>query len=301
MKGGTRQTPATSGKGKPVATPPPPPPAATGMARPKPLDFSPEAVSRAVLQQTLQRPHVLYPAAIGVLGGLAALLLGPSLVFVVPAVLGLGAGVGGWALDYTLGKQKHSAEVLNALRERLSGQRSASMARLQANLDALDFAVGTAQLEQLQRKFEAFGALLGRKLDPQELTYGRYLAMTEQVFLAGIDNLNRVVDTLQALSTIDVAKLQARIHQLETDEVESRGQDLEIKTLRERLVFQDGQRAKIDQWLADNEAAMSQMDQVMAAIADMETSSGQASMPMEAAMQELKALADRASLYSVSR
>jgi hypothetical protein len=58
---------------------------------------------------------------------------------------------------------------------------------------------------------------------------------------------------------------------------------------------------KTDQWLAQNEAAMSQMDHVMAAIADMETTAGQASMPMEAAMQELKTLVERASLYSVQR
>ena len=289
---------------------PPPPPVAASIPAPvpaaeeadnTPIDFSPQAVRRAVLKQTLQRPGVLYPTAIGCLGGLASLLLGPAAIFVVPALLGVTVGAGSWAVDNTLNQQKNSAEYLLRLRERISGQRSASLLRLQGNLAKLGFQAGLEQLDQLQKKFDAFQALLGRKLNPEELTFGRYLGMTEQVFLAGIDNLNRVADTLLALATIDVAKLQARIHELETDNVESKGQDLEIQTLRARIVFHDQQRERIDQWLAENETAISQMDQVMAAIADLDTSTGHASMTMEAAMQELKGLAARTSSYSVQR
>lgn len=297
-----------SGAKNKAAKPPAPPPAAVTAKPPakveadqEPIDFSPQAVSRAVLRQSLQRPRVLYPVAIGALGGLAALLLGPTAIFVVPALLGLGIGLGGWALDFTLGKEKHSAEYLLRVRERISGQRSNSLARLQVSLHKLGFEVGLAQLEQLHRRFEAFQSLLERKLNPQELTFGRYLAMTEQVYLAGIDNLNRVADTMVALGNIDVRQLQARIHSLETDNVETKGQDLELQTLRERLLFNDRQRERVDQWLAENESAMSQMDHVMAAIADLDTSSGHASMPMEAAMQELKALAERTSSYSTER
>jgi hypothetical protein len=298
---------AASSRSKPAKSPTAPPAATVASAPPAeslsaaPIDFSPQAVRRAVLKQTLQRPRVLYPAAIGCLGGLAALLLGPAAIFVVPALLGLTVGAGSWAIDNTISQQKNSAEYLLRLRERISGQRSNSLARLQVNLDALGFQAGLSQLDQLQRKFDAFQSLLARKLNPQELTFGRYLAMTEQVFLAGIDNLNRVADTLLALATIDVAKLQARIHALETDNIESKGQDLETQTLRDRIVFHDRQRERIDQWLAVNETAMSQMDQVMAAIADLDTSTGHASMTMETAMQELKTLAERASSYSVER
>jgi hypothetical protein len=176
--------------------------------RPEPVDFSPEAVNKAVLHKTLQRPTVLYPAAVGGLGALAAVLLGPALIFIGPALIGLGGGFVWWLLDYTLGKDKHSAEVLRQLRERLSGQRAAALRRLQGQLDDIGFAAGLAQLQHFQAKFDAFNALLGRKLDPNELTYARYLGMTEQVFLAGIDNLNRCADTLHALQTIDLEKIR---------------------------------------------------------------------------------------------
>ena len=62
--------------------------------RAKTADFSPQAVSRAVLNATLQKPYVLYPTAVGVLGGLAAVVLGPSLLFLAPAAAGLTLGVG---------------------------------------------------------------------------------------------------------------------------------------------------------------------------------------------------------------
>ena len=54
-------------------------------------DFSKKAISRAVLKQTTQHPSVLYPAGAAVIGGLAAIALGPGMV-------ALGAVIGGGAI-----------------------------------------------------------------------------------------------------------------------------------------------------------------------------------------------------------
>jgi hypothetical protein len=264
----------------------------------KPSDFSPQAVARAVLRDTLQKPHVLYPTAVGVLGGLAALLLGPSLIFVVPAVAGLAVGAGGWALDYSLRRDKHAAEYLRRLHEALAGRVDETMQRLRAELDELNFDAGLAQMTQLQGKFKAFEQLLRRKLDPREMTFSRYLGMTEQVFLAGLDNLRRISDTLKGLAAIDDKHIRKRLHALAGDGVDSATQDREISTLNERLALLERQREAVDRWLAENETAMTQIDHVMAAIASLDTSAGHASMTMEAAMSELKVLAERAPRYS---
>src|SRR5438477_12494898 len=85
-------------------------------------DFSPRAVSRAVLHETLQKPYVLYPTAVGLLGGLAALVLSPTMLFVAPAAIGLSLGLGGWALDYTLRRDQHAADYLKRLHETLAGR-----------------------------------------------------------------------------------------------------------------------------------------------------------------------------------
>lgn len=261
-------------------------------------DFSPQAVSRAVLGRTLQKPHVLYPTAIGLLSGLAAAVLGPTLVFVAPAAIGLGLGVGGWALDYTLRRDKHAADYLKRLQEAVAGRVAESVARLGREFGELRFEPGLAQMRQLQAKFDALEGLLRRKLDPREMTFARYLGMTEQVFLAGLDNLTRIADTLRGLSAIDAEHVRRRLHVLANDGVESALQDREAAALGERLALLERQREAVDQWLAENEQAMTQIDHVMAAIANLDTSAGHAAMSMESAMSELRRLTERAGNYN---
>lgn len=257
-------------------------------------DFSAQAVSRAVLGRTLSQPHVLYPAAVGILGGLAAVVLGPAMVFVAPAAIGAVLGLGGWAVDYTLRRDQHAADYLKRLQEALAGRADETMARLGREFAEVSFEPGQAQLGALKDKYRAFEGLLRRKLDPKEMTFSRFLGMTEQVFLAGLDNLTRISDALKGLSAIDVQHIARRLRHLESDGIESDAQDREIATLKERLGLLERQRDRIDGWLAENEVAMTQIDQAMAAIGEMDTSQGHAAMDIDAAMAELKTIAARA-------
>jgi hypothetical protein len=265
---------------------------------PKPVktnaDFSAQAVSRAVLGRTLSQPHVLYPAAVGILGGLAAAVLGPSMIFLAPAAVGAVFGLGGWAVDYTLRRDKHAADYLKRLQEALAGRADETIARLNREFTEAAFEPGQAQLDALKEKYRAFEGLLRRKLDPREMTFSRFLGMTEQVFLAGLDNLTRISDALKGLSAIDVQHISRRLQHLETDGIESEAQDREIATLKERKNLLERQRGRIDGWLAENEVAMTQIDLAMAAIGEMDTSQGHAAMDIESAMAELKTIAARA-------
>lgn len=266
---------------------------------PRHQDLSQAAVSRAVLAVTAQKPYVLYPAVVGVLGTAAALLLGPSALFVVPAVLGGVVGLGSWAVDYFLRRDHHAAEYLRTLHRSLSEQRGAAIRNLERDLVETGFDEGLAQLERLREKLDAFRALLDKKLDPAELTHGRYLGMAEQVFLSGLDNLQRMAHTLASIKAIDEEYLDSRIHVLERIREPSPAQVEELKSLRERLALKEAQRAKLDHWLAQNERAMTQMDLTMAAIAEMDTVRGHASTDLETAMRELAELARRAPDYSI--
>ncbi|WP_428310244.1 hypothetical protein [Hydrocarboniphaga sp.] len=257
-------------------------------------DFSAQAVSRAVLGRTLSQPHVLYPAAVGILGGLAAAVLGPSMIFVAPAAAGALLGLGGWAVDYTMRRDKHAADYLKRLQEALAGRADETMVRLRSEFAEVSFEPGQAQLDALKEKYRAFEGLLRRKLDPKEMTFSRFLGMTEQVFLAGLDNLTRISDALKGLSAIDVQHIARRLQHLQTDGIESDAQDREIATLKERMSLLERQRDRIDGWLAENEIAMTQIDQAMAVIGEMDTSQGHAAMDIESAMAELKTIAARA-------
>ena len=125
-----------------------------------------------------------------------------------------------------------------------------------------------------------------------------HLGIAEQVFLGGLDNLTRMSDALKSLGAIDHEHIERRLHALDNDGIESSAQDREKAALAERAGLRDMQRGLVDRLLAENEAAMTRIDQVMAAIGGLDTSAGHASMGMEAAMDELRVLAERAGAYA---
>jgi hypothetical protein len=260
-------------------------------------DFSPAAVSRAVLKATAQSPLVLYPLSLGLLGGLAALLLSPMTLFLATAAGGLGLGLGAWLVNGALRRERYASAYLQRMHQLLQGQVEQSIGRLQQELEQAGLERGLSQLRRLRAKFQVFQELLARKLDAEELTYSRYLGMTEQVFLAGLDNLSRVVSIQQGVSAIDEAHVSARLQELDRQGQRGPVQEQEYQALSERLALRQTQLDKTETLLMQNEAAMTQMDRIMAAIAELDTSQGRASMDMESAMQELQRLASRAADY----
>jgi hypothetical protein len=260
-------------------------------------DFSPQAVSRAVLRETLQRPYVLYPAAVGILGGMAALLLGPGALFVIPAALGAVVAGGAWAFDFGVRRDKVAADYVRRMQEALAGRIDQIIDTLHGDLAGLRDDDAIAQLDRLRTKFRACEDLLRRKLDPSEVTFSRYLGMTEQVFLAGLDNLRQIADTLRGVNAMDEAELKRRATALERAARLQPAQQQELAAMRDSLQLLAERRGKIDGWLAENESAMNQMDRVMAVIADLDTAQDQAAMDMQPAMQELRGLLERAHNY----
>lgn len=262
----------------------------------RPPDFSPGAVSRAVLNQTLQKPHVLYPSAIGILGGVATLLLGPATLFIAPAIVGGALGAGAWAFEYLFRRDKHARDYMQSMHLALASRVEETMRVLNHELRELDFEPGVAQVGLLRDKYSTFAELLRRKLDPNEMTFSRYLGMGEQVFLGGLDNLARISDALKGFKTNDASDIRARIRELKHDGIESQAQNQEEAALNARLKLMDQQQEKIFGWLAENEAAMTALDRVMAGVAEMNTVQS-ATMKMDHAMQELETLAKRARSY----
>lgn len=257
-------------------------------------DFSPRAVSRAVLAETLQKPHVLYPAALGLLGGVASLLLGPY--FIVPALVGGVAGLGAWTCEYLFRRDAHARNYLQGLHQKLASRVEDTLRELDNELHVLRFEPGISQVDRLRDKYQVFVELLRRKLDPGEMTFMRYLGMGEQVFLGGLDNLARISDAVKGSETNDADDIRQRIRTLKQDGIDSQAQDQEEAALVARLALMDQQREKIFAWLAENEAAMTTLDHVMAAVAEMNTTQS-ASMKLQHAMEELERLAKRASSY----
>ena len=213
-------------------------------------DFSRKSISKHVAKVTAQKPYVLYPLAIGILGGLSAILLGTSLL---PAVIGGGLGIAAWLLDNTLRKQKHSGDYVRKLHEMLALRTQESLASLREELADVGEYSGLDQLERLRRKFEAFDQLLRRKLDPNELTFGRYLGMAEQLYLGGLDNLSTIANITRGLNAINEEHLEKRTDRLGSDDEMTPHERREFEALERRKQLVEEQKELLATLLAQNE------------------------------------------------
>jgi len=264
----------------------------------KTRDFSKPAVQKAVALNTLEHPAVLYPTSISILGGFAALLMGANPLLIAIAAGGAGAAVLSWAVNFGLRRDHFANQYVKKLHAQMQRQRLAREKELQGVLAEVNSEEGSSQFSRVTEKFTTFEKLLARKLNPGELTYGRYLGMAEQVYLGALDNLQYVADALKMMSAIDLKYTQKRLHQLQKTPSEINTK--EIESLQERLDLHSKQAAKVQKLLAQNEEAMTKMDLTIAAIADMRTEDGRASMDMETAMHELQRLAGKAKDYSIN-
>lgn len=273
-------------------------PLPTGPDQVTPGDFSRQAIQRAVTRKVLQSPLVLYPSAIGVVSGLAALLLDASPIFLGGLACGVGVGLGGLAFQYLFKRDAIAHSYIRRMQDLIGNKRQHLLAELSRKMHEQGPRGGVEQVEKLQVKFNALVDILGQKMDPGELTFGRYIGIAEQVFLSGIDNLDRAAGALTSIRSIDPDDLTRRIQALELAGKRAPAQHQELITLRQRLELYDKQKQKIAMLMAQNEEAMTRLDLTAAAIADMKPIRGHASMDMESAMNELQALIKRASSYS---
>jgi septal ring factor EnvC (AmiA/AmiB activator) len=85
---------------------------------------------------------------------------------------------------------------------------------------------------------------------------------------------------------------------LKNQAARSETQSKELESLQAQLDTEALQREKVQRFLAENEKALAEMDQAIAAIGDMKTATGRNLLDMESAMAELARIASRAKEYA---
>lgn len=259
-------------------------------------DLSSSAIRRVVLTQSLQHPSVVYPAAAGALGGLGAVVIAgaPPLLVGAAAVAGA-AALAAFAVNYFGRYDRIAGHYLKDLRDEMAARRLAHIDDLAEDLLAVKAPEAGRQLERFVEKMNAFQAVLGERLSPGELTYARFSAIAESVFLAGIDNLRSIHLALRTLQGIDEDYLARRLAALEGAQPGAAGDEAQgLRNQREQAtVLRERVRARLGQ----NELAMAELDRATSAVGEMQTGSNRPSLDMEAAMQELARIAQRSAEY----
>ena len=259
-------------------------------------DLSPAAIRRAVFGQSLQHPSVVYPAVLGALGGIGALVIAGSPLVLGAVVAAGGAAAVALAVNYFGRHDRIAGSYLARIRERMAAEREAQIADLAADLKEVKSNEASRQLERIAGKIATFQAVLTERLSPQELTFARFAAIAEAVFLAAIDNLRAIQLSLKTLQAIDEKYIAERLHQL--DQRKGGADDgPEVKGLKDQLAQAKALHQRVKARLGQNELAMAELDRATAAVGEMRTGSARPTLDMETAMQELARIAQRSADY----
>jgi hypothetical protein len=276
-----------------------------GQQTPPPLsDYSAEAMRRAVRSESLTHPLVLYPTAVGVLSGLAAMIYNMPLLFLgMGGLLAVGAGTS--VVNYFFRSEALTGKYLAQLAEKYRREREERIATLKDDLSVCEKVVGAEQYsrqgrEQFERvamKFRRLNELLQKKFKVGELTYGSFLGAAEQVHLSVLDNLVRMVLLIKSAEAIDPAYISARLSDLKALKKISPADEREYLSLAKRLDLRERQLDQINTLLTENEESMTVIDETIAAVAAVQTGRGLAEVDLQSAMTHLKEIAGRAKLF----
>ena len=237
---------------------------------------------------------------VGAVWAVVALVDPPTPLVVVLAALA-GAGAVGWPLTMA------ATGTLDRLRFEIPRVREVDPAELEAlavELAALDDPQPAEQLAALRDKRATLVSVLDRRLQAGELTYGRYLATAQQVYTSALDNLREVAVASASVRSIDQTYIDRRLAELAEESARAGADDAEAAereraTLVRRSELRAAQRSRIARFMAQNEAALTSLDRTTSALADVPI--GRHPSDVDAAMDALEELADRASMYADER
>ncbi|MBF0314729.1 MAG: hypothetical protein HQK50_17010 [Oligoflexia bacterium] len=257
--------------------------------------------AKVVLQESLQHPLTLFPTAAGILGGVGSALFGVTALSASLAIAGITIGLGSLLLNYFYRGDYFISRHLKALQVQADRQMQLLSERLKQSLnqrelttEASQFAKqALTQLELLQKKYQGLKTLLERKLNPQELTFGRFLMSADQVHHAILDNLDMIADKLAGLASIDQRYSETRIREIKQQRSMDAADEEELKTLQAREELRVAHMEKINVLLTYNEQALTALDKSSAAITEMKGKSGRSPVDLTFATQELESIANR--------
>ncbi len=271
---------------------------------PKPGDYLPSAIKKAVISVGAKHPVTVYPIALG----FSCAFIG--WLFAIPLLIKI--GIAGLILGpaYALGaififNKKTSSQYVNLMNKRQKEYERYIKILIKKGLQetksipgAEQFAIqGTKQFDDTEEKYQNVKELLDIKLKDTELTYGRFLGAAEQVSLSVLDNLKNVISLIKSAGSIHPDYINKQIKAITSNETMTKEDENQIVTLKQRLDLHGQQFGKVKQLLAKNEEAMTEMEKISAAIADWNTDSKFADTDFENAITRLHELAEQAHIY----
>ena len=261
-------------------------------------DFEEKAIIKALNKSIMDNWFV--GASIGAIpvGILTAILLGTGVgIPIIGGALLLGGGT--WAWRRFFKGDKFFDQYRDNLRQLLDEDTERRRDELQRSLEAYGNNHACEQLEQFQNKIKVFIEILDIKFpDKNQLTYNRYYTIAQEVFLSGIDNLNEVLVLHKTLDAIDMDYIERSLQRIENREQDAATKRERSSLLQSKQNYQD-QQQDIKNLMAQNEEALSKLDEAIVQVQDIKRSANNESqLDMEASIEQLHLIAQQSYKFS---
>ncbi len=262
-------------------------------------DFTPAAIKKALLGTAFEHWSFRYalPALAGT--GIIGALFGFSFpVFL--AMLGIvGGSASGFIVNTLFRGSKFESQYINYLHRLIDEHTAEKRKNLKEDLVTLGEKRAALQLSQFDQKFEILVEVLNQKFDESQLTYQRYYGIAKEVYLSGIDNLNNIVLALKTMKSIDLNYIDFSLKEIEKKDKNNMAVKKELDALLRSKESYKNLQQKIEDILAENEAALTQIEQTTIAISEITRSkNNEAEVDMEDSMKALEEMALRSAYYS---
>ncbi len=274
------------------------------LVAPSVRDYLPSTISKIVYSRGVTHPLTLYPFAIGAGMGVTGFLFNMHLLY-IGAAAGLFFGaVSGVSMIFFM-HDKIGKKYIADLNKRQKNYELHIKRMLKKELaECLDIdgagpyaAQGREHYDMIDEKLRNVQEILNLKIEESELTYNRFMGAADQVLLSVLDNLKDVVTTLKSAGSIDVVYIKEKLKNLENIPPGA-DKEMQAAALLKRLDLRNSQFEKVTALLTRNEIAMTEMENISAAVAEWQTDDNFAEMDFETAISRLQELAGQAHIYN---
>jgi hypothetical protein len=177
--------------------------------KPAAEDFTPRAVQRAVLQDTLQHPATILPGALTIVAALwsVAIDLSPAALL---TMLGCGfVSVAAWVINYVGRGDTLAEQHIQKLRTLRSEYERREVEELALACQRAAFLDGAKEVQELTVAYHKLHDFLVEQQAGQASASGeRFRVLAEDTYRHGVALLHRAVNLFQALQGVDVATLE---------------------------------------------------------------------------------------------
>jgi len=201
-------------------------------------DFTPQAVNRAILSDTVQHPATVYPLAGAVVAGLWSAVFGltPASFFAVLA--GGFVGLGSWVYNFFIRGEKLAEKHVQELRAVRAQHEIHEVQNIEDSCRQAGFDEGAKEAAELTAAYQNLRRFLSEQMEGgRSLSAQRFQVLAEDTYQEGVTILRKALNIFQALRDIDAETLRAELEAWEGERSQLGGDasDSEYRVLDQKI------------------------------------------------------------------